>query len=155
MDSLPFRVFRGATRDVARRFLPRMPFDQVELAHLQHQPLGFPGLDGQGVHELAPGVGQATARLEPPRVILDHRAVNSMERADAIGNFTADIFVTEKVRQAFVQAKIKNLTFDALSDSSVGTDVFEITRSYQLPRDFSQRIDAAYARAGVRRPGQC
>ena len=75
-----------------------------------------------------------------------------MEEPDSAGQITANIFVTEKVRKAFDKAKIQNLRFQSLTEMNVMTSIYEIGRSHLLPQDFSRRVDAAYARAGVPRP---
>jgi len=75
-----------------------------------------------------------------------------MEREDSTGRVTARIFVTEKVREALDRAEVKNLRLQRLTEKSVMTSIYEIGSSHLLPCDFSQRVDAAYARAGVSRP---
>jgi hypothetical protein len=75
-----------------------------------------------------------------------------MERPDSSGHVSAHVFVTEKVREAFDKAKISNVLFERLTEVDVMTSVYENGCSHLLPPDFSHRVDAAYRRAGVRRP---
>jgi hypothetical protein len=48
--------------------------------------------------------------------------------------------------------KIKNMRFERLSNSSIGTFIYECGSQHLLPQDFSQGVDAAYQHAGVPRP---
>lgn len=75
-----------------------------------------------------------------------------METPDSIGRVTAHKFVTEKVRQVFDRAKIKNVHLQRLTEESVSTSIYEVGSSHLLPHDFTRRVDAAYARAAVPRP---
>jgi hypothetical protein len=76
-----------------------------------------------------------------------------MERPDERGRVTGHVFATERVRDVFRRAKVRNVAFERLTDVSVNTDTYEVGSDYLMPPDFSQRVDAAYARAGVPRPG--
>jgi hypothetical protein len=75
-----------------------------------------------------------------------------MERVDSIGKVTARCFATEKVHRIYQKVGIENIRFECLTDRSVMTSIYEIGGSHLLPSDFSQRVDAAYARAGIPRP---
>ena len=75
-----------------------------------------------------------------------------MERPDFKGKVTAHIFVTEKVRRLIDAARINNVRLERLTEQTVSTSVYEIGRSHLLPHDFSQRVRAAYVRAGVSPP---
>ena len=75
-----------------------------------------------------------------------------MERADVRGSFTGHVFVTERVRQVFEQAKMKNVRLERLTETSVSAMVYEAGKDYLLPTDFSRRVDATYTRAGIPRP---
>ena len=75
-----------------------------------------------------------------------------MERADSSGRVTACFFATEKVRQSFEKAKIKNVRLERLTEQSIATSIYEIGSSHLLPDDFADHVAAAYARAGFPRP---
>jgi len=77
-----------------------------------------------------------------------------MERADSTGKVTARCFATERVRQAFQRAKIRNVLLERLTEQSVMTSIYEIGCSHLLPPDFAHRVSAAYARAGIPQPKQ-
>jgi hypothetical protein len=66
---------------------------------------------------------------------------------------TAIKFVTERARQAFVEANVENARFECLTEREIMTSIYEIgSVTHRLPPDFKQRVDAAYRRAGVDKP---
>lgn len=75
-----------------------------------------------------------------------------MATADNRGKVTGHIYATESVVDAIRRAKVRNIEFECLADAWVSTAVYEIGSRYRLPQDYAQRIDKAYARAGVSRP---
>jgi hypothetical protein len=75
-----------------------------------------------------------------------------MARPDSNGGEAASIFVTERVREIFGNAKINNVRLERLTEKTVSTSVYEIGCSHLLPGDFSKRVTAAYVRADVPRP---
>lgn len=77
-----------------------------------------------------------------------------MERPNSRGKVIALKFVTEKVHQIFKRAKIKNIRMECLTERSVMTSIHEIGDPHSIPADFIQRVNAAYARADVPRPGR-
>jgi hypothetical protein len=78
-----------------------------------------------------------------------------MERPDEKGVVTAKIFATEKAVRLFAEAKVENLHFERLTDKETLTSTYEIgCVTQRLPADFKQRVDAAYRRAGVEKPGR-
>ena len=75
-----------------------------------------------------------------------------MHRMDAQRRVTADMLVSERVRDALVSASAPNLKFTCLTEHSVPSSVYEIGLRYLLPKDFQERVDAEYDRLGVPRP---
>lgn len=75
-----------------------------------------------------------------------------MESPDALGRVTMSRLFTDRVRRALERAKVRGLGFTALPDVRVSTAVFVIGSPHRLPQDYSARLDAAYAQAGVPRP---
>ena len=75
-----------------------------------------------------------------------------MEHPDTRGHRTAAMFTTERVRQVFRRAKVRNLELERLTQVNVNTSIYEIGSTHLLPPDFNARVDAAYVRAGVPRP---
>jgi hypothetical protein len=77
-----------------------------------------------------------------------------MELPYADGEASGTKFATERVKQAFHRAKIKNVAFERLSERSVDASIYKIGSNHLLPPDYSDRVDEAYRRAGVERPGE-
>ena len=75
-----------------------------------------------------------------------------MAAADDHSKVTRHMYATESVVDAIRRAKVRNIEFECLADAWVSTAVYEIGSRYRFPRDFAQRVDKAYARAGVSRP---
>ena len=76
-----------------------------------------------------------------------------MEMPDFTGHWTTHMYVTEGVRLAFKQAKIRNVYFyGPLSKDESATYEYEGMLKHLLPSDLARRVKAAYARAGVPRP---
>lgn len=75
-----------------------------------------------------------------------------MDRPDSQGTSTGFRFVSRRVVDAFSKAKVRNIAFCALSEERVATTTYSIGSSHLLPPDFSERLRAAYATAGVEPP---
>ena len=75
-----------------------------------------------------------------------------MEHPDTRGHRNSRIYVTERVRQAFRRAKVRNVELERLTEATVNTSIYEVGSAHLLPSDFEAPVNAAYILAKVPRP---
>jgi hypothetical protein len=75
-----------------------------------------------------------------------------MEAPDQMGRVSTTRMMTDQVRRALANAKVRNIEACSLLDKSVSTSVYTIGLKHLLPPDFAERVTEAYVLAGVPRP---
>ena len=75
-----------------------------------------------------------------------------MEAPDQLGRVSTWRMMTGTLKRALAKAKVKNILVRRLTDKRVNTSVYTIGQEHLLPPDYEQRLQAAYAEAGVPRP---
>jgi len=75
-----------------------------------------------------------------------------MHVPDAKGKVSGHIFMIEAVREALSKAKIRNVSYQRLTDVSTSVSSYKISRPELLPAGLQERINAAYEQQGIPRP---
>lgn len=68
-----------------------------------------------------------------------------MEAPDSKGKITGSKFVTETVKRVLTRAKVRNLTFERISEADFDLSAIEIGSQHRLPADIQERVERAYA----------
>jgi hypothetical protein len=75
-----------------------------------------------------------------------------MESPDSMRKRTCRRFVTQRVRDAILGAKITNVALTRLTEVCVIASTYTVGSKHLLPLDYGNRVEVAYKAAGVPRP---